>query len=89
MKEKYNFCKPSIHLESKGGQWLFLTSLAAGWPTKPLPLCSAVPSGRKPSPLIWVCAAVLLSRELPFTSLIWTIVGVLALNRKFGEEVGV
>ena len=48
------------------------TSRAAVCPTKPLPDVSAVPSGRRPKPLIWVCAAVRLSRALPFTSLMFT-----------------
>lgn len=50
------------------------TSRAAPCPTNPSPVVSAVPSGRRPRPLMCVCAAVLFSRELPFTSLIWTMV---------------
>jgi hypothetical protein len=49
------------------------TSRAATWPTNPPATFSAVPSGRRPKPLICVWAAVRFSRELPFTSLICTI----------------
>jgi hypothetical protein len=57
-----------------GRQYVLLTSRAAVCPTKPLPEVSAVPSFLKPSPLICVWAAVLFSRELPLTSLRFTMV---------------
>lgn len=52
-----------------------LTSRAAACPTNPSPAVSEEPSARNPRPLIWVWAAVLFSRELPLTSLIWTMIG--------------
>ncbi|KAL1236354.1 Proline--tRNA ligase [Trichinella pseudospiralis] len=30
---------------------------ASTWPTKPLPICFALPSVSRPSPLTWLCAA--------------------------------
>jgi hypothetical protein len=57
-----------------GRQYALLTSRAAVCPTKPLPEVSAVPSFLRPSPLICVWAAVLFSRELPLTSLRFTMV---------------
>jgi hypothetical protein len=61
-----------------------LTSRAAVCPTNPLLEFSAVPSCRNPKPLICVCAAVLLSRELPLTSLKLTILTLLNKSRKGG-----
>lgn len=39
---------------------------------KPPLVFSAVPSDRRPRPLMCECAAVRFSRPLPLTSLIWT-----------------
>jgi hypothetical protein len=57
-----------------------LTSRAAVWPTKPAACFSAMPFAFRPRPLMWVCAAVRLSRLLPRTSLIWTMVGLCRLE---------
>jgi hypothetical protein len=58
------------------------TSRAAAWPMKPLAEGVARPSLDKPRPLMWLWAAVLLSRALLFTSLTGTVAMVATARRQ-------
>lgn len=66
------------------------TSRALSCPTKPAETFSAVPSERRPRPLMCVCAAVRFSRALPdLTSLIVTISGCVCVCVGYGGGGGV